>query len=343
MRIILFSDLHIKESNLYFLPILQDEINKLNGDMLIFLGDLFNSVVNPPIVLNTAKSFLNGINVNKIILISGNHDQTSSDGVNQIINIFNGGNITTVNLGTYLKIGNIGFLFLSYSTKQNMSQYISDIQDRIPKITNLCFMHQSLYLKNDPKLNNFGGLTYDDNLQFWRSFKKIYLGHIHELYDYANVSYIGSTTINGFNDKMIYNSSEGFIPRKYNLRVLDIENTEIKETIISKDFDTQYLVLDADKYATDAIYKQHVDNAMSKYKINLQVQYSNQIANIENEIKAITTNSNVISTRLKKENKNMIQMKKLSLYNPKDFLISYINSSNIGNKDKVLKAISSLI
>ena len=333
MQITMFSDLHLTDDGDFLLKIV-DVINKENSPIVVFLGDLFDKVTNiTPKILNVARNFLLSISKpnRKIFMLSGNHDQLSSNMADQLLTIFNNNNIEVVNTGKYYKFDFFGMLFISYMGVSAMNNYIQLINNKIPAgVPNILFMHQSVYKESDPKYKLFGGISYDKHKTFFRKFSKIYLGHIHELYKYDNVEYIGPTSIKSFSDSAIYNG-KNIVPKKLYITTINVEPSKISKKVIPIDPQIQYLNLKYDKYKEDIDYKTAIDSFIDNYKCNVKLSYTD-IDDSEKE--KLVNHPNIEKVIIKKEaviNNNIENISNLSFIKPKDFIIKYVDDTLNGS------------
>lgn len=189
MKMLLFSDLHYRESRIEDCEMVLDEIKRIakfrEVDSIINCGDTFNDkgIVRTACLSSYFKKRAEFFDIDWVDIV-GNHDQEDADGKIHALSsfgLFSGAHVVE----NYRIAGNI--LIVAY--KKDLKEFLSSLSKDYDwsKITLICHAGIAGASMNESKVDTDGlprSLT--------KKFKRVISGHYHMPHEFDNVIYVGS-------------------------------------------------------------------------------------------------------------------------------------------------------
>lgn len=262
MKLLLFTDIHFSNVHRNKLEeavktsewvINQAEIKK--PDLIIFLGDLFETPETDAELLYIVKNFILTLsNISPIKLLTGNHEiLNEEENKNLLYQVFNGfHNIEVIGYDLGYKIDFIKeeHLFLNYipyyKSKDTLIKVLNTVANSVRNRKNensisFLFGHFDLLNTSYIELSQIDinkPVDIKDFNEFYGVFDKIFLGHVHSRIVSINnkVEYIGSTHNQNF--KALDKKSKGIV-------ILEINNGKYTEKFIENPYNPIYKTINS--------------------------------------------------------------------------------------------------
>jgi len=366
IKLLLFTDLHLGEKKYntieeefehydFIFNQIQDIITAHKVDSVIFLGDMFHSVLSLslPVLVYLKDRLSRFSQFTNIVLLSGNHDQKDTSRNQQLLSIFADKNIDIISSSYYHYFSslNVGLFFVSFMNNQSLYSMINNVKSsNIVNFDaeNFLFGHFALYPESYSLYKTYNAISYDKTADFFSKFKYIFLGHIHSLSSFSNVVYLGSAVYHNFQDSAVLFDEVFTLQPRY-AYILDITSNNTKIEPIELQQDEYFITLYSDK-----IYDENYKNSYTSFlnshpNVNCRIilndvnDYSSFISDLKKHVnvKKIKIETNIKSAAAFNLDKTNFDLTDIHSIDSKKMILDSINNDKLITDENIRNKIIS--